>query len=115
LAPILPLCAFGALGLGASALTRTGASALAVALGAAIGLDLSRGVLRGLELEWSVPSTYLPSPLGDRSFMQYYVDVAQGVSNALYELESTSVLVPMAWIVLGVVLASFVLGRRFVP
>jgi len=115
LSPILPLCAFATLGLGASALPRTGASALALGLAAAVALDLGRGVLRGFDLEWLVPSTYLPSPLGDRSFMQYYVDVAQGVSNALFELADTSVLVPAVWIAFGLVLATVVLRKRFVP
>ena len=114
LAPILPLCAFAALGHLASSLPRTGAAALGLGLAMAVALDLSRGILRELDVVGWVPSAYLPSPLGDLSLIQYYVDVSQGVSNAIYDL-SPGQLVPLAWTVVCLIVAVLVLGRRSIP
>jgi hypothetical protein len=114
-APLLPLLAYAAVGFAAGTWARSGATALALALGLGIGLDVSRAVLRSFDLEGLVPSAYLPSPLGDSSFVQYYIDLTQGVSNARFEHAGSQWWVPAAWAVLALALAARVLQRRAIP
>ncbi|MFN0008195.1 MAG: ABC transporter permease subunit, partial [Planctomycetota bacterium] len=115
LSPWLPLIAYSALGLLAGALTRGAAGALALGLGLFASLDLARAVARGLGFEGGLPSAYLPSPLGDTSFLAFYADVAQGVSNANFAYASTAIAAPAAWAALAFAFAVFLLTRRSVP
>jgi ABC-2 type transport system ATP-binding protein len=114
-APLLPLAAYVSLGFLAGALATSGAGALALALGAVLGLDLFRAFARSLGAEAALPSAYLPSPLGDTSFIHYYLDRAMGVSNAAFDFAGTGAWVPAIWAILAVVLASVTLTRRTVP
>jgi hypothetical protein len=113
--PLLPLVAYASIGLACGAALRTGAAALATALGLGVVLDLSRAILREVGARGGVPSDYLPSPLSDTSFVRFYVDVSQGVSNATFEHAGRAFLVPFAWAVLCFVLAHGTLARRSVP
>jgi ABC-2 type transport system ATP-binding protein len=113
--PGLPLLAYTALGLLAGAIARSGAGALALGLGVFAALDLARTVARGFGFEGALPSAYLPSPLGDTSFLAFYADVAQGVSNAQFAYASTAVATPAAWAALAFALAVAILSRRSVP
>jgi len=95
-APLLPLLAYSALGLFAF-------------------LDLLRVLARGFGVEGLLPSAYLPSPLGDTSFLAYYADVAQGVSNAHFAFASTAWSAPALWAAGALALAVLLLSRRSVP
>ncbi|MBK7642148.1 MAG: ATP-binding cassette domain-containing protein [Planctomycetes bacterium] len=114
-APLLPLLAYATLGLCAGTLARGAAGALALGLGFFALLDLSRTLARGFGLEGWLPSAYLPSPLGDTSFLSFYSDVAQGVSNAHFDFAATALLTPAAWALLSLALSVLVLSRRSVP
>jgi hypothetical protein len=115
LSPWLPLIAYSALGLLAGALARGAAGALALGLGLFASLDLLRTVARGFDFEGALPSAYLPSPLGDTSFLAFYADVAQGVSNANFAYASTALAAPAAWAALAFAAAVLLLSRRSVP
>jgi ABC-type multidrug transport system ATPase subunit/ABC-type transport system involved in multi-copper enzyme maturation permease subunit len=113
--PLLPLLFYSALGLCAGALARGAAGALALGLGLFAFLDLVRVLARGFGLEGWLPSAYLPSPLGDTSFLSFYADVAQGVSNAHFAFGSTALVAPGLWAALAFALALLVFTRRSVP
>jgi len=115
LSPWLPLIAYSALGLLAGAVARGAAGALALGLGLFATLDLARAVARGFDIEGVLPSAHLPSPLGDTSFLAFYADVAQGVSNANFAYASTAVAAPAAWAAFAFAFAVLLLARRSVP
>jgi hypothetical protein len=115
LSPLLPLLGYSALGLFAGALARGAAGALALGLGLFAFLDLARVLARGFGLEGWLPSAYLPSPLGDTSFLAFYGDVAQGVSNAHFAYASTALVAPALWAALALSLSMLLLSRRSVP
>jgi hypothetical protein len=113
--PLLPLTAYTGLGFLAGSVTRTGAAALGFALSLGVLVDLGRTLSRAFRLTGILPSDYLPSPLSDTSFVRFYVDVANGVSNARFEHPSGAVLVPVAWTLATFFLATLFLVRRPVP
>jgi hypothetical protein len=115
ISPLPALAACAGLGFAAGALCSSAAGALASALGAVLFLDLSRSVARGLDLEGFLPTAYLPSPLGDTSFLKLYSDVAQGISNSTFAYADTRLTVPFAWLLASFLLACLVLARRSVP
>ncbi len=115
LAPIAPLCAYLSIGFLAGAVMRVGAAAMALALGTGVVLDLARAFLRAVGARGVLPSDHLPSPLSDTSFVRFYVDVSQGVSNASFEHGARSVLVPLAWALAAALLATAIVRRRDVP
>ncbi len=114
-APLLPLVAYCAIGLCAGALARGAAGALALGLGLFALLDLARTLARGFGLEGWLPSAHLPSPLGDTSFLSYYSDVAQGVSNAHFDYAATALAAPALWAVSAFALSVLLVTRRSVP
>jgi ABC-type multidrug transport system ATPase subunit/ABC-type transport system involved in multi-copper enzyme maturation permease subunit len=114
-APLLPLASYVALGFLAGALARGAAGALALALGLVAFLDLSRTIARGLGWEGWLPSAYLPSPLGDTSYLRFYSDVVQGISNTEFAYARTSLVVPAVWTVACLALATWLLSRRSIP
>jgi ABC-2 type transport system ATP-binding protein len=113
--PILPLLAYAAVGLWAGCGVRRGAAGLSLALGLGVLVDLLRAVARSYDLEGWLPSAYLPSPLGDTSFVNYFHFAAQGVSNVAFDHGGGEVLVPLAWTVAAVVCAVLIFRRRLVP
>jgi ABC-2 type transport system ATP-binding protein len=115
MAPVVPLAAYAGVGFLAGALMRSGAGALGLAFGGVVFLDLVRTVARPMHFEGWLPSAYLPSPLSDTSFLQYYADIATGVSNASFDYGSTAFVVPILWLVVTLLLASLILMRRPVP
>jgi len=121
LAPLPALVAFYALGFVAGSCTRGATGALGLAIGAVFGLDLARAAARGLGLEGWLLSAYLPSPLGDTSYRAYFADRAQGISNAVFELDSSwlgiprDIAYPLLWAAVCVGLSVLLLGRRSVP
>jgi ABC-2 type transport system ATP-binding protein len=128
--PLLALAAAAAVGFAASAAARGPAGALGLALGSLIALDVARGVARVLGFEAALPTAYVPSPLGDTSYLAYFADRAQGVSNTAFEYgeplvaslggflaraTAPDVVAPLAWIVASLALAAILLARRSVP
>ncbi len=111
--PALASCV--GLGFLAGSLASGAAGALALALGSLLFLDLARSIARGLELEAFLPTAYLPSPLGDTSFLKLYADLAQGVSNSTFAFADTALTVPLAWCLASFLLACLLLARRSVP
>jgi ABC-2 type transport system ATP-binding protein len=120
-APVAALLGFLALGFLAGACTRGGASALGLAVGALFGLDLVRVAARGFGLEGWLLSAYLPTPLGDTSYLGYFADRAQGISNSIFAFGSSWAGVPrdfaypLAWAIACVALSAVLLARRTVP
>ncbi|MFN0244377.1 MAG: ATP-binding cassette domain-containing protein [Planctomycetota bacterium] len=115
LSPLLPLAAYTGLGFLAGAVTRTGAAALGWALSLGVLIDLARAFTRAVRWTGGLPSDYLPSPLSDTSFVRFYVDVANGVSNAEFEHAAGALLVPIAWTLATFACATLVLVRRPIP
>lgn len=114
-APILPLLAWSAMGLCVSAFARSGAVALALGLGAFVSMDLARAVARGSDAEGWLISAHLPSPLGDTSFLAYYSDLTQGISNANFEHAAQQWVAPLTWLALALAFAVLALRRRSIP
>ncbi len=112
--PILPLLSLAALGFLFGSVTRGAASALGLCLGGLLALDLSRTIARSFEVEKWLPTAYLPTPLGDTSFLRVYADLAQGASNAVFDYAGTEIWVPLGWILAPIVLSVAVLWRRSV-
>ena len=122
LVPLAALAGYLALGLLAGTLVRAAAAALGLAIGLAFTLDLVRGVLRGAGVEGGLLSAYLPSPLGDTSFLHFLADRAQGISNSTFEHGAQvagflpqDVLVPALWALASCVLSAVLLVRRPIP
>jgi hypothetical protein len=114
-APFLPLTACVLLGFLAGALWRGAAGAMAAAGAGRIVLDVARAPARGYGLEYLLPTTYLPSPLGDRSCLRSFLDAAQGSMDASFPLASSQWIVPVLWLILAPVVALLVWRRRSVP
>lgn len=112
---LAPLWAAAGVGFLAGAIANSGAAALALALGAWLGLDLARVFARGTGFEAWLPGAYVPSPLSDTSVFAYLVDLARGVSSARFEFADTALVVPLAWTLLSLALARAILLRRDVP
>ncbi len=111
--PALASCV--GLGFLAGSLSSGAAGALALSLGMLLFLDLARSIARGLSLEAFLPTAYLPSPLGDTSFLKLYADLAQGVSNSTFAFADTALSVPLSWCLASFLLACLFLARRAVP
>jgi ABC-type multidrug transport system ATPase subunit len=118
-----PAALLGCLGLGflAGAWVRSAAGALGLALGALLAVDLARAAARGLGVEGWLLTAYLPTPLGDTSYVQYFADRAQGISNAFFTLDVSlagvplDLACPLLWAVVCAVLSAILLARRAVP
>jgi ABC-type transport system involved in multi-copper enzyme maturation permease subunit len=115
LSPLAALAACVGIGFLAGAIVTNAAAALAIALGSLMFLDLARTVARGLDLEGVLPTAYLPSPLGDTSFLNLYADLTQGISNSTFDYAATALSVPLAWFLVPSLAALLVLGRRAMP
>jgi ABC-type multidrug transport system ATPase subunit len=112
LAPLLPLVAYTALGFALGSWARNNVAALTSTLGIVLLLDLGRAFVPvGKYIGW-LPSAHLPSPFGGESFLRYYCDMVQGVSNATCPYADLSVITPLAWLVLMMCLACVALKRK---
>lgn len=110
--PIAALCAYASFGFFAGAITRSAASALGLAVGGFIALDIGRAFFGDAE-KW-LPSVHVPSPLGDVSFVNHFAELAEGVSNPVVWYEDTVCSGPTAWIVACLLIAVVRLSRRSV-
>ena len=114
-APLAPLMAWTAVGVCASALARSGALALALGLGLFVFTDLARALARGTPVEGWLLSAHLPSPLGDTSFLAYYADISQGISNAEFPHAATQWSAPLLWFLCAISIAMLTLSRKRIP
>ncbi len=120
-APIPALLGFLSVGFLAGCCTRSATGGLGLAIGALLALDLARAAARGFGLEgWLLPA-YLPTPLGDTSYLRHFADRAQGISNSVFDLGASwagiprDFAFPLAWAVLSIGLSAVLLARRAVP
>jgi ABC-type multidrug transport system ATPase subunit len=116
------LFAYYGLGLLAGAVARTAPGALGFAIALVLGTDLLRGVARSFHFEGWLLAAYAPSPLGDTSYLNYFSERAQGISNAVFRFAShnlagldASLAVPLVWLAGAVALSIFLLHRRAMP
>jgi len=111
-APIIPLLSYTAIGFALGSWIKNNVGALATTLGVILLIDLGR-VLMTLDahIGW-LPSAHLPSPFGGHSFLNFYSNMVQGVSNATNPYAYLSVATPLAWLVVMGVLATIALKRK---
>ena len=107
-APLLPLATWVVLGFLAGVVASTGTRAFGWALGLLLGLDLARGFLHGIVDESWLPTHHFPSLLGDSSYVQHFIDVSQGLSNAALTASESPL---WLWLVVALGL-SLILFRR---
>ena len=93
-------------------MTRGPAAALGTALGLLVVPDVLRSVLRGFDLEWSVPTAHMPTVLGDTSFVAHFLVASRGVSNSSLPDAGAGIWVPVVWLVVAVALSTVTLSRR---
>lgn len=108
---ILPLLAYASLGFAFGSWIKTNIGALVTTLGAVLVLDLGRAFVPTERVGWLL-SAHMPSPLGGHSFVQYYCDSVQGVSNAVNPHVAQSLTTPLLWLALSMVLAVIALKRK---
>lgn len=113
--PLLPLASFAAIGFLAGALARNGTVALGLGLGSVVFLELARVVAREYGIEGWLPTAHWASPLSDVSFVRYYDQVVQGISNVEWRYADQSILAPLLWIVVPFAVSVFCLKRRAIP
>ncbi len=106
---LLPMLTYTLLGFAAGALARNPTAALIYVIGGVFGLDLLRSQLPARSDEKWLPSSHLPSKLGDTSFLRHYEDVVTNVSNVT-EVSSQYYLVP--WCLLSFLIAVLVVAKR---
>ena len=114
IAPLLPLLGFASLGFLIGALLRTGATALGVTIGALLALDLGRGLLPKAAQAFSL-SSYLPTPLGDRSQVHAARLYSEGATNAIFQFAETRWSGPLVWLLLAAGLGLLILRWRRIP
>ncbi len=113
--PALALALYAGLGFLASAVARRGRWALGLALLAVAALDVLRAVARPGGWEAWLPSAHLPSPLGDTSYVAFFVDLSIGSAEAFFEYRGSAVALPCAGLVAAFALAALLLQRRRIP
>jgi len=112
---LLPVLAWAGIGFFAGAVMKRGVSALALAAGLFVFLDLFRVVGRSFGFEAYLLSAHLPSPLGDTSFTEHLLNLIRAPNDPPGGYLSLSLIVPLAWLVASTVLAALALSRRSVP
>ena len=89
--------------------------ALALTAGIYVFMDLFRVIGRSFGFEAYLLSAHLPSPLGDTSWTEHVLNLIQSPNDPPGGYLSLSVVVPLVWLVVSLVLASLALSRRSVP
>ena len=110
--PILPLIAYTALGFGLGCWIRNNVVALGSCFGGVVLLDLARMFVPDQTKVGWLLSAHLPLPLGGHSFLRYYSDMVQGMSNAMNPYAHDSVMVPIVWCVCLLGLAVIGIRRK---
>ncbi|MBN2591152.1 MAG: ATP-binding cassette domain-containing protein [Sedimentisphaerales bacterium] len=111
--PILPLLSYTAMGFAIGSWIKNNVGAFASTLGAIVFIDIGRAIIPGgsKTIEW-LPSAHFPSPFGGHSFLTYYCNMVQGVSNAANPYADLSVLAPLVWLILMMIFAMIALNRK---
>ncbi len=116
------LLAYSALGLFAGAFARTAPGALGVSIALVLGTDLARTLARSFGAEHWLLAAYAPSPLSDTSYLNYFAERAQGISNAAFRFQQQSLAgvelslaVPCLWLALATAAAIALVQRRSMP
>ncbi|MHC4472454.1 MAG: ABC transporter permease subunit [Planctomycetota bacterium] len=112
---LVPLAAYAGLGFLAGAVAKRSVFALALAVGGVVFLDLFRVVGREFGFERALLSAYLPSPLGDTSWVAHMLDLIRAPNEPPGGYLGTAIWVPLAWLVACVLISTLVLRRRPVP
>ena len=110
--PVLALMAYTAIGFSLGSWIRNNVAALTGTLGTILLLDLGRAVIPVRETIGWLPSAHLPSPFGGHSFLRFYSDMVQGVSNATNPYADRAILTPLIWLICAMVLASISIKRK---
>ncbi|MCP4455524.1 MAG: ATP-binding cassette domain-containing protein [Planctomycetes bacterium] len=111
-APIIPLVSYTAIGFALGSWIKNNVVALASTLGVILLIDLGRVFVTAEKHMGWLPSAHLPSPFGGHSFLRFYCNMVQGVSNASNPYAYLSLVAPLVWLVLMVVLATVALKRK---
>jgi len=111
-APILPLASYTAIGFALGSGIKNNVAALASTLGAMLLLDLGRVFITAEKHIGWLPSAHLPSPFGGHSFLRFYSNMVQGVSNATHPYAYLSLVTPLVWLVFMMTMATMALKRK---
>jgi ABC-2 type transport system ATP-binding protein len=111
-APILPLIAYTAIGFTLGSWIRNNVVALVGTLGAMLLMDVARAFFTSAATVAWLPSAHLPSPFGGHSFLKFYCDAVQGVSNSTNPYAYLSLAAPLVWLVMMMLLAAVALKRK---
>ena len=87
-------------------------AALASSLGVMLLFDLGRVFITVEKHIGWLPSAHLPSPFGGHSFLRFYGNMVQGVSNATNPYATLSLVTPLVWLILMLALATVALKRK---
>jgi ABC-type multidrug transport system ATPase subunit len=111
--PIIPLFSYTAIGFAIGSWIKNNVGAFASTLGVIIFIDIGRAVIPGGDkiIGW-LPSAHLPSPFGGHSFLTFYCNMVQGVSNATNPYVNLSIEAPLVWLVIMIILAVIALNRK---
>jgi len=112
--PIRPLLTMAGIGFLVGCIFCRSAAALAVGFGVGALLETARGFVINTELELWLPTTYLPSPLARTSYIDYFVQFAQGIDTKPV-LDTVFHISPLCWIVATTFTSAWILKRRYVP
>jgi hypothetical protein len=110
--PILPLLAYTAIGFALGSWIKNNVGALTTTLGVILIIDVGRVFIPSEEYIGCLPSAHLPSPFGGHSFLRFYGDMVQGVSNATNPHADLSIITPLVWLVLAMALATIAIKRK---
>ena len=110
---IIPLFAYTAIGFAIGSWIKSNVGAFATTLGTIVFIDIGRAIIPGGDdaIGW-LPSAHLPSPFGGHSFLTFYCNVVQGVSNAVNPYADLSLKAPLIWLVVMILLAMIALNRK---
>ncbi len=110
--PILPLVSYTALGFAIGSWLKNSVGALVAALSVVFILDLGRVVFPFQEkLGWLL-SSHMPSPFGGDSFVLFYSNVVQGVSNATNPFAGQCITISLVWLVFAMGFSIITLKRK---
>jgi ABC-type multidrug transport system ATPase subunit len=111
--PIIPLFSYTAIGFAIGSWIKNNVGAFASTLGAIIFIDIGRAIIPGGDkiIGW-LPSAHLPSPFGGHSFLTFYCNMVQGVSNTVNPYVNLSIEAPLVWLVIMIILAVIALNRK---
>jgi ABC-type transport system involved in multi-copper enzyme maturation permease subunit len=110
-----PLLAYTGLGFLLGAFAKRGVTALALAAGSVVFLDVLRVAGRAFGFEGLLLSCYSPSPLGDTSRVAHLLDLIRAPNSPPSGMLEGALLVPAVWLVLAAALSVLLLSRRSVP